>query len=240
MKRSDLLATERARKKRGQKGVMKKEDLINSLKLMVDGIAGTFGPRCEVVLHDLNNLDHSIIKIANGHITGRDVGGPITDRGLKDLKSGIKENLFINYPSKTKEGRLLKSSSMIFRDEKGIPFAAFCINFDITDILNFAHMIQEIFATSEEVNKENGGEIFARDINFTLGEISDKVIGEIGIPISSMGKSEKLNIVKRLEEQGFFLIKGGIKYIAKRLNVSKFTIYNYLDEVKAQKAEQKQ
>jgi predicted transcriptional regulator YheO len=45
---------------------------------MVDALAGTFGRNCEVVLHDFSKSDQSIVKIANGHVTGRDVGGPPT------------------------------------------------------------------------------------------------------------------------------------------------------------------
>jgi len=96
-----------------------KEDfLIESLKLLVDGLGQTFGSRCEVVLHDLRNLDRSIVKIANGHITGRSAGGPITDFGLRMLKSGSKEDLLINYPSVGKDGRKLKSSTFLFRKKR--------------------------------------------------------------------------------------------------------------------------
>ena len=37
------------------------------------GIAGQFGPNCEVVVHDLasNDPESSIVAIENGHVTGR-------------------------------------------------------------------------------------------------------------------------------------------------------------------------
>jgi len=38
----------------------------------------------------------------------------------------------------------------------------------------------------------------------------------------------------RPDDQGFFLIKGAIKVLAGKLNMSKFTIYNYLDEIRAE------
>ncbi len=52
---------------------------IKHLLPLVDAIAGTFGKNCEVVLHDLRKPHQSIIKIANGHITNRKVGDPLTD-----------------------------------------------------------------------------------------------------------------------------------------------------------------
>jgi predicted transcriptional regulator YheO len=211
--------------------------LIESLKILVDGIARTFGPRCEVVLHDLRNLrnlDHSIVKIANEHVTGRTVGGPISDRGLKDLRSRSEWDLSINYASVTKDGRPLKSSTMLFRNDKGKPIAALCINFDVTDILSLNTVIQDIFAISEEAEQAGPTETFVGDVVTTLNDIADKVIRKVGKTIPSMEREDKIEIVKQLEDQGFFLIKGAIKLIAGKLKVSKFTIYNYLEQIRSE------
>jgi predicted transcriptional regulator YheO len=211
--------------------------LIESLKILVDGIARTFGPRCEVVLHDvrnLRNLDHSIVKIANGHVTGRTIGGSISDRGLRDLRSGRERDLFINYASVTKDGRHLKSSTILFRSDAGKPIAALCINFDVTDIVSLNTVIQEIFAISEELEQAEPAETFAVDMFSTLNEIADRTIRKTGKVIPSMGREDKIEIVRQLEDQGFFLIKGAIKFIAARLRVSKFTIYNYLEQIRSE------
>lgn len=205
--------------------------LIESLKLVVDGIAGTFGRRCEVVLHDLSNLDRSIVKIANGHVSGRSVGGSITDQGLKDLKKGNRD-LILNYQSVTSDGRTLKSATMIFRDQSGSPVAAICINLDVTDVLKFNNMIQEMFSFTTPAQEEEDTETFERDVTSTLDNMAGKIIGRSGKQVQSLSKEERLTIVRELDNQGFFLIKGAIKILASRLMVSKFTIYNYLDQIR--------
>lgn len=218
-------------KKRTSKEVF----LIESLKSAVDGIARTFGPRCEVVLHDLRNLrnlEHSIVKIANGHVTGRTVGGPISDRGLKDIRSRPEWELSINYASVTRDGRPLKSSTVLFRNDRGKLIAALCINFDVTDILSLNAVIQDIFAISEEAEQAGPTETFVGNMVSTLNEMADKVIRKTGKAIPSMGREDKIEIVRQLDEQGFFLIKGGIKLIAAKLKVSKFTVYNYLEQIR--------
>ena len=48
-------------------------------------------------------------------------------------------------------------------------------------------------------------------------------------------KDEKVQIVNKLDRQGAFLIKGAIDYVAKVLCVSRYTIYNYLDEIRVEK-----
>ena len=210
--------------------------LLEHLKIVVDGIAATFGRRCEVVLHDLSDLKRSIVKIANGKVTGRSVGGSITDQGLKYLRNDSGENLLINYPSTTADGRFLKSSTFLFRDKHGAPAAAICVNFDVTDILNFNTAIDDIFGFPEETDGKTAIETFQGDAGTTLNEIADKTIRKAGKAIPSMGKSDKIEVIRQLEDQGFFLIKGAIKFIANKLIVSKFTIYNYLDKVREEKA----
>jgi predicted transcriptional regulator YheO len=214
----------------------KQDFLFESLKIVVDAIAKTFGSRCEVVLHDLRDLDRSIIKIENGHVTGRTTGGSITDKGLRDLRSGSEASVLINYPSTTKEGRRLKSTTMIFRNEKKVPIAAICINFDVTDIMSFNALIEDIFSISEEPDQDVRVETFETDIVVTLSEVADEIIRKSGKAIPSMGKEDKIEVVRQLEEQGLFLIKGAIKLIAGKLNISKFTIYNYLDQIRSQNA----
>jgi len=43
-----------------------------------------------------------------------------------------------------------------------------------------------------------------------------------------MQKEDKLMVAKIAEEKGAFLIKGAITQLAKEINVSRYTIYNYL------------
>lgn len=45
--------------------------LLRAFFPVVDCLADLFGPDCEVVLHDVSRPEDSIIKIRNGHVTGR-------------------------------------------------------------------------------------------------------------------------------------------------------------------------
>ena len=37
------------------------------------------GQDYEIILHDLSNMDHSVIAVANGHVSGRRIGSPNID-----------------------------------------------------------------------------------------------------------------------------------------------------------------
>src|SRR5262245_50007354 len=97
---------------------------------VVDALAATFGPSCEVVLHDLANPAHSVVHIVNGHVSGRQVGDPATDLALRTLEQAGGAPYLANYASVTTDGRELKSTSVMIRDRTGHTVGMLCINLD--------------------------------------------------------------------------------------------------------------
>jgi len=217
----------------------KKHPIIKSLIPVVKTISATFGKNCEVVLHDFSGPQHSIISIENGHVTGRKVGDPITDFALASLKEGGfgdgSQDKLLNYKTKTKDGRILKSSSVFIKDEKNKIVGCLCINYDMTGHLMFQNIINEL-CTINELNEETE-ETFVKDVDEILDSIIGKAIEEVNKPISLMQKEDNLRVVEIVDKKGGFMIKGSIDQLAQSLNVSRYTIYNYLDELKMKKRE---
>ena len=52
----------------------------------MDGLALYLGEGYEFVLHSLEDLSHSVVKIINGHYSNRKPGAPITAFGLHLLR----------------------------------------------------------------------------------------------------------------------------------------------------------
>ena len=46
----------------------KEKAILESYMLSADGLAEFWGENCEVIIHDLTQLDASVVKIVNGHI----------------------------------------------------------------------------------------------------------------------------------------------------------------------------
>lgn len=205
--------------------------ILRSYIPVVEGIAKTFGQNCEVVLHDFSKMDRSIIAIANGHVTGRSVGGPLYESLLKNvLDDNIQEDK-INYTGKSAEGRVLKSSTMFIRNENNDIIGCICINFDLSELVVSKRVIDNLIQTeSSDIEKEQDES--TNRVNDVLTDIVTNTLEKSGKPVAYMGKEEKVNIVKDLDYQGAFLIKGAIDYVAKVLCVSRYTIYNYLDEIR--------
>ncbi|MBB6214867.1 putative transcriptional regulator YheO [Anaerosolibacter carboniphilus] len=208
--------------------------ILKSIIPIVEGIAKTFGKNCEVVLHDFNNFQSSIIAIENGHVTGRSLGSPMTEVGLQAIRKGNTNDSILNYTGKSTDGRALKSSTMFINDESGQVIGCLCINFDMSELIVAQNAIQEITQTESKEDLKQSDNL-SNSVNDVLSSIVSNTLEELGKPVAYMSKDEKVNIVKRLDEQGAFLIKGAIDYVAKVLCVSRYTIYNYLDEIRVNK-----
>jgi predicted transcriptional regulator YheO len=193
---------------------------------IAEGIAKTFGSHCEVVVHDLTDVSSSIIAIYNGHVTGRKVGSPMTDLGLNILRKGMEGNLLLNYPNNSIKGKKIKSTSIMIRDEAGEIVGCLCINIDLTLLSMASAILNEMVNINEEKEEES----FPQSVTELEKRIIDRAVEKIGKPIGLMEKNERMDFIRLLDEMGLFLIKGTIHNVAQLLNVSKFTIYNYLEK----------
>lgn len=192
-------------------------------------IARQFGNDCEVVLHDLSrSYDHSIVAIWNGHVTGREVGGGGTDAGLAILRGTAEPKDQYCYINKTKEGRILRSSSKYFLDENGKVVGSLCINFDITCLVDAQAAMMKL--TSQEEERK---EVFTSNIDELLDALMNEAVESTGHTLETMDqmdKNDKVSAVKYLDKRGAFLIKKSAEKIADFLGISRFTVYNYLNE----------
>ena len=105
--------------------------ILNSYALMLDGLGAYLGEGYELVLHSLESLDHSVIKIINGHYTGRKEGSPITDLALKMLGELEKDpgRTVSPYYNRNKTGSVLRSCTIPITGEHGRIIGLLCMNF---------------------------------------------------------------------------------------------------------------
>ncbi|BCV21750.1 helix-turn-helix transcriptional regulator [Moorella sp. Hama-1] len=210
---------------------------LDAMKPVAQGIAATFGKNCEVVLHDLSDPSSSLVFKA-GTVTNREIGAPVTNLVLEALQRyGNATEDLIGYLNRTKDGKVLKSSTIFIRDDSGKIIGCLCINFDLTEF-QLAKNILEDFCQLKDLTEagfERTQEQFARDINEVVDAVVDSVIQELGKPVPVMTREEKIRAVEMLDDRGIFLVKGAVDVVAQALAVSKYTVYNYLEEARALK-----
>ena len=205
-------------------------DNFDMFSRIIKGIAAQFGENCEVVLHDLTrDYEHTIVAIENGHVTGRKVGDSGTNMGLEILRGTSSGSDLYNYVNRTLDNKIIKSSSIYLNDEDGNITGSICINFDITGLLAGQREMNAFIS----VNPENAmSEHFSGNIDDLMDYLIEQSLDLIGKPISEMTKKDKMKAIEFLEKKGIFLIMKSMDKVADRFQISKFSIYNYLDEIR--------
>lgn len=205
-------------------------EILSRYKPTADMIFATFGSNCEVVIHDLEIFQSSLIYI-KGTVTGRSIGAPTTEVILKELRQhGDNVKDMHGYKTRTKEGKLVKTSVTFIRNENKKVIGFLGINFDITAFAMVNQMMQEFINKPDpSVTTHNLNESYAKNIEEVFEHLINTALIEVGIPIQDMTRKDKVDFVHKLDEKGTFLIQGSTEHIASVLSVSKQTIYNYLE-----------
>ncbi|TBL76016.1 helix-turn-helix transcriptional regulator [Paenibacillus thalictri] len=207
------------------------KDEMEFLTSLIDGIAAQFGDKCEVVLHDLTlNYDSTIVAIRNGHITGRRIGDCGSNLGLEVLRGTVSDGNRYNYITQTKDGKILRSTSIYLKNKAGETIGAVCMNLDITDFIMAENTLKSITMSGASNEVE---EVFVKDVNELLDFLLQECQNEIGKPVMHMSKDEKLKAIEYLDKKGAFLIKKAGDKVCKYFDISKFTLYNYLDDIRS-------
>ena len=205
---------------------------IQFLSQLAKGIAQQFGPNCEVVVHDLDSNDpnSSIVAIENGHVTGRKVGDGPSHVVLEALRSG-RENLtdHLSYLTRTKDGKILKSSTIYVRDDDGEAIGIFAINYDITLMLAMEENLKQFTATDQDQREP---ERISRNVGDLLDELIEQSVKIVGKPVALMTKEDKVKAIQFLNETGAFLITKSGDKVCRFFGISKYTLYSYIDEAK--------
>ncbi|MCH3948161.1 MAG: helix-turn-helix transcriptional regulator [Olsenella sp.] len=216
---------------------MKKSE-IEFLSRLAKGIAAQFGSNCEVVVHDLESEDpdSTIVAIENGQVTGRKLGDGPSNVVLKALSSDpskLKDHFA--YHTRTEDGRELRSSTVFFRDDSGRPVAIFAINYDSTPIMALQNMLKDFTSLATPATDEP--DVIPHNVNDLLDELIDQSVRVVGKPVALMTRDDKVKAIGFLNDSGAFLITKAGQKVCNYFGISKYTLYSYMDEAKAQKKE---
>lgn len=197
---------------------------------LAKGIATLFGSNCEVAIHDLTQgYENTIVVLENSHVSGRTLGADASEIALKAIrhKHAPVQDRYA-YMTRTKEGRMLKSSTIYIRNDQDQVIGLLGINYDITDLLMAQSAITS--AVSIASPEEEEIETIATNVSDLLEQLIEEADRKVGKPIAMMTKDDKVTAIQQLNERGAFLIKKAGDKISKHYDISKYTLYNYMDQ----------
>lgn len=204
------------------------------LEKMMNLLEQQFGYQCEVVLHDLTgDYDHTIVDIRNGHITGRRVGDCGSNLGLEVLRGTSVDNDRFNYITHTPDAKVLRSSSIYFRNSQNKVIGSLCVNVDITESVRYESYLHA--QNNYTVDPEQKSEVFASDVRQLLEHFLLEGHKQIGKPVEQMTKEDRTQFLKYLDENGAFLITKSSERVCEFLGISKYMLYSLLDKLRGEK-----
>lgn len=234
-------------------------DIPNPLLLpymkLPEFLGNALGPDYEVALHDLTDKNHSIVAIANGYVSGREVGAPLTNMALSILKKGWHEraDYLLHYSGMSATGKELRSNTMFIKHE-GELIGMLCINFNDSRyramgerIMSLCHpdlfLAQPLPIPAQLVEKEPAldpePEVFSNSTAAVALDAIQHELDRLGVTAERLTSDERLEIIAILEDNGIFLLKGTVKDVAEGLRCSKASVYRYLSQIRSRDSHEK-
>lgn len=222
--------------------------LLQQFSKLTEFLGRALGPDYEVALHDLTDKDCSIVAIANNHISGREIGAPLTNVALKIIadRSYLTSDYRVHYRGVSADGKMLRSSTFFIKDETGALIGMLCINFDdsrykaLSDsILGLCHpdaFVETNFLFDEQrlatqlLPEEP--ESFQHTPRGVAGSEVASVLRDLNVATDRLTQDEKMEVVGVLESRGVFLLKGAVKDVAEALCCSPASVYRYLSKLR--------
>lgn len=201
--------------------------VLNSYKNMLDGLSAYLGPGYEIVLHSLEDMDHSAIKVINGHFTGRSEGAPITDLAISLLEQ-IKASGDIHkapvYFNKSRNGKPLRSTTLPILGENDRIIGLLCMNFhtevSLSTLLEGFYQVSSPQTSVTETFVSNADDVIRKAVE----NARIQVLNDPAVPTSNKNKE----IISLLHEKDIFKLKGAVPKVAEQLGISVNTVYLHL------------
>ena len=194
-------------------------------------IAEMFAPYLEVIIHDLQTPEHSIIAIFNNHITGRKIGDGTSDIGYKKLEDKLPDKI-VNYNNQSPSGADLKSSSLTIRNRDDEIIGSMGLNFDLSSFVNVKEFFEIFTKTFTLDNFPKQEEFFRWSVKDEIQQALNKYIASHDLQGKVLNRKDKLNVVAYMKKDGHIKKKGAISILSEMLAITRPTLYKYIKEVK--------
>lgn len=212
--------------------LVEQHGLVNLLYRMGDAISQLMGKNCEVAIHDFYDLNNSLIYL-KGEVTGRKVGAPVSSELFRLLnKYGDQVEDRVNYRMRLQGGRIVRSATTFIRNDAGNIMGCFCVNYDVTELLNMRDMLQGFAQFEEQTQTADSDGVPESSSTDFIDAIVDQAITSLGKQPAYMSRVERVDMIRMLEKSGVFRLKGAVEYVGRVMGVTRFSVYNYLKEIK--------
>ena len=204
---------------------MNRDEAFEFLDRTARGIAEMFGTSCETLVHDMGDPFHPVLSIYHGHVSGRTVGSKFDILGTaKELDDVALVTDFVNLHATTPAGQQIKSSTFhLIGEDYNL---ALGINFDYTALAYANKTLVDLVSAQSDLQSAmwQGGDS-------QLADMFEECLTAIGKPVGALNKHDRMKIITLLDQKNAFSHRKSVPFVAKGLQVSRYTVYKYLGEL---------
>lgn len=198
------------------------EHLLEQLDKVSEGLAQTFAPFCEVVVHDLTHPKHAITSIHN-NLSGRKVGAPATELGLARIADSNYPQVLANYPNRFSDGRPVKSTSIGIKNPDGEYVAALCLNLDLGMFQSISALLRQFTATNQESAAQETLDPASAD---AIRARIDQFAAALMTSPRALKAEDRRELMKDLKLSGCMDVRYATEIVSQHLGVSRATVYS--------------
>ena len=195
--------------------------LIDNVKQIADGLARTFAPFCEVVVHDLRDPDHAVLAIHN-NLSGRAMRDPATELGRSRIADAGYPQIVANYANQFADGRPAKSTSIGIKDAHGTYIAALCLNVDLALFRSIQNTLEQFTATDASPVQESLDPANAEAIRRRIDQFASSRAASPQL----LKADDRRTLMRELKAGGFLEVRRAMEIAAAHLGISRATAYN--------------
>ena len=133
--------------------------------VLVDFLGHILGPDYEVALHELKDDSNEIIAIANGELTGRHLGSPLSNKMLEYLTSHLYEtqDYVLRFESTAITGKKMCSNSLFIKGPHNELAGLLCINFDSSRYQELSARVMDLCSNMLTPGVQSGARLIVED-----------------------------------------------------------------------------
>ena len=157
-------------------------------------------------------------------------------KSIEPLRDSIQT--FSNGP----KDRFFKSFTTLIPDENGKIIGSVCVNLDVSQLLIAQNALQafiqhpatDIHTPRPPIWMPWRRRTWANILQYYMNQAESLV----GKPMSLMNKEEKIKALDYLDQKGVFKISKTSVLLCETLQISKYTLYNYLEEARSGRSDE--
>ncbi len=168
----------------------------------------------------------------NGHHTGREIGSPITDLGLRMWSTFEKTGEVSpkSYFTNAADGSLLKSTTCILADPEQKPIGMLCINMNLS--FPFPEIVKTLMPQCH-VSQTLVSETFSNNANDVIKQALSAATQEVDQDETVSAKGRNKAIIRCLFDNGVFELKETTTQVSEQLGISRQAVYKFIREFKS-------